>query len=251
MATDNNIKSTRKNVQREKEVRRDNDKIQESKIGLYQIDEAIKFYFDEVVKLQVTDGSGLVTKVPVLYASPENWKSFQASEVKRDNRGKLQLPIIAYKRDSITKDRNLGNKIDVNEPLYTLVPQGYNDKTKYDRTTILNRMLQGYKKSKIYKKIIVPDFLTVTYSVMIYTEFLTQMNGLIESISYNEGSYWGDKNKYLVRAKIDDFPSVVESTIGEDRIVKSEFQLTINGHIIPKNIQQAAAKLKLLWERRL
>jgi len=68
------------------------------------------------------------------------------------------------------------------------------------------------------------------------------MNTLIEAISYGEGGYWGDKNKFLVRAKIDEFPSTVEVAVGEDRVVKSEFNITINGHIIPKNIQQQAAQ---------
>ena len=51
----------------------------------------------------------------------------------------------------------------------------------------------------------------------------------------------GETKRYLVRAKIDDFPSTVELELGSDRIVKSEFQITINGHIIPKNIQTQAA----------
>ena len=78
MAADNkNIKSTRSKVDRSKQVRRDNDKIQEKKIGLYEIDETIKYYFDNVVKLQIKDSSGLTAKVPVVYATPENWKSLQ------------------------------------------------------------------------------------------------------------------------------------------------------------------------------
>jgi pentose-5-phosphate-3-epimerase len=68
------------------------------------------------------------------------------------------------------------------------------------------------------------------------------MNTLIEAISYGEGGYWGDKGKYMVRAKIDEFPTTVEVEIGTDRIVKTEFQITVNGHIIPKNIQQSAAQ---------
>jgi len=238
---DKNLKYTRANVDRAKQVRRDNDKIQEKKVGLYEIDEAVKYYFDEVVKLQVTDSSGLVTKVPVMYANQENWKNVQKSDLRRDARGKIQLPVVSYRRDSITKDRNLGNKVDVNEPIYISIDQGYNKQTRYDRHSVMQDMLRGRKKSMLKKKLIVPDYLTVTYNVVVHTEFLTQMNTLIESISYNEGSYWGDKHKYLVRAKIDDFPNVVEINIGEDRVVKSEFTLTINGHIIPSNIQQKAS----------
>tara|TARA_R110002073_G_scaffold284862_1_gene449170 strand:+ start:1948 stop:2775 length:828 start_codon:yes stop_codon:yes gene_type:complete len=241
MAEDKNIKYTRNTINRAEQVRRDNDKIPEVKIGLYEIDETIKYFFDNVVKLQVKDSSGLITNVPVVYATPENWKSLQASDLKRDSRGKVQLPLLAYKRDSISKDRNLGNKVDINEPLYVKVDQGYNKSNRYDKLSVMQDMLRGRKEVQVYKKLIVPDYLTVSYSVIVYTEFLTQMNTLIEAISYNEGSYWGDKNKFLVRTKVDDFPSVVEGNVGEDRIVKSEFQITINGHIIPKSIQTQAA----------
>jgi len=106
----------------------------------------------------------------------------------------------------------------------------------------MNGLQRGRKETRVLEKVVVPDYVTVTYSCIIYTEFLTQMNTLIEAISYGEGTYWGDKNKFMVRAKIDEFPSTVELEIGEDRVVKSEFQITINGHIIPKNIQQQATQ---------
>ena len=241
MAEGKNIQLNRNNVDRASQIRRDNDSIKETSLGLYDIDETIKYYFDEVVKLQITDSAGLLQSVPVMYASPENWKSFQKPDVKRDSRGKIQLPLLVFKRDSITKDRNLGNKIDPNQPLYINLNTRYTEKNKYDRFTALNKKLQGRKKVQELQKVVVPDYITVTYSCIVYTEFLTQMNSLIEAISYGEGGYWGDKNKYLVRAKIDEFPSAVELNLGEDRVVKSEFQITLNGHIIPKTVQKQAA----------
>jgi len=210
--------------------------------GLYDIDEAIKYYFDDVIKLQVTDSSGILTNVPTMYASPENWKSFQTNDLKRDSRGRIQLPVLSFKRDSISKDRTLGNKVDPNSPIYALVDKGRNPNDRTDRLGRMNLNMMGQKETRVLEKVIVPDYVIVTYSCVVYTEFLTQMNTLIEAISYGEGGYWGDKNKFLVRARIDEFPSTVEVAIGEDRVVKSEFNITINGHIIPKNIQQQAAQ---------
>ena len=34
----------------------------------------------------------------------------------RDNNGKIQTPLIMFKRDSLEKNRNLGNKLDANLP---------------------------------------------------------------------------------------------------------------------------------------
>ena len=234
----NDIKNNRNNVNRAEQTRRDNDSNKDLSLGLYDIDETIKYYFDKVLKLQITDSSGTVTKVPVSYASPENWKSYQTNDLSRDSKGKIQLPILTFKRDSITKNRNLGNKVDANKPIYTFIDRGRDPNQRYDRLSILNKRQINSKYSRVLEKIIVPDYITVNYSCVIYTEFLTQMNTIIEAISYGEGGYWGDKSKYMVRAKVDEFPSAVELAIGEDRIVKSEFSLTIDGHIIPKTIQK-------------
>ena len=233
------IRHNRLNVDRAKQTRRDNDTIQDIEIGLYQIDETIKYYFDNVVKLQVTDSAGLLTKVPVFYGSPENWKSLQASELKRDSRGKILLPFLVYKRDSITKDRDLSNKVDARSPLYYTIGTGLNrhNPNKYDRLTILDKRLIGQKPVKTLQKVIIPDFVTINYSCIVYTEFLTQMNSIIENISYGEGTYFGDKNSFMVKAMINEFPSTVELAIGTDRVVKSEFQITVKGHLIPKNVQ--------------
>ena len=235
-------KHKRLDVVRTDQARRDTDTNKDLQLGLYDIDETIKYYFDEVVKLQVPDSSGILTTVPVTYASPENWKSFQTNDLKRDSRGRIQLPVLSFKRDSITKDRNLGNKVDPNSPTYALIDRGRNPNDRTDRLGRMAGLQRGRKETRVLEKVVVPDYVTVTYSCIVYTEFLTQMNTLIEAISYGEGTYWGDKNKFMVRAKIDEFPSTIELTVGEDRIVKSEFQITINGHIIPKNIQQQAAQ---------
>jgi hypothetical protein len=235
-------KHKRINVVRTDQARRDTDTNKDLQLGLYDIDETIKYYFDEVVKLQVTDSSGILTNVPVAYASPENWKSFQSNDLKRDSRGRIQLPVLSFRRDSIQKDRNLGNKVDPNAPVYAIIDRGRNPNDRTDRLGRMNSLQRGRKETRVLEKVVVPDYVTVTYSCIIYTEFLTQMNTLIEAISYGEGTYWGDKNKFMVRAKIDEFPSTVELEIGEDRVVKSEFQITINGHIIPKNIQQQATQ---------
>tara|TARA_A100001201_G_scaffold141007_1_gene135387 strand:- start:4236 stop:5033 length:798 start_codon:yes stop_codon:yes gene_type:complete len=236
----NDIKHNRNNANRAQQTRRDNDTNKDLSLGLYDIDETIKYYFDNVLKLQITDSGGNIVKVPVTYASPENWKSYQTNKLKRDSRGKIQLPILTFKRDSITKNRNLGNKVDANKPIYTFVERGKDPNQRTDRLSIKPGRQQNTKYSKVLEKIIVPDYITVNYSCVIYTEFLTQMNRIIEAISYGEGGYWGDKSKYMVRAKVDEFPSAIELNIGEDRVVKSEFSLTIDGHIIPDTIQKQA-----------
>mgnify|MGYP003136540718 CR=1 FL=1 len=242
-------------TKREQHIRRDTDKTTDLSIGLMNLDETIKYYFDNIVNLQVIDSSNKQQKVPVIYGSPERWKSVQKSNFYRDVKGKIQLPLVMYKRTSITKNRELGMKVDVNNPLYYFIENKYSKENRYDKFDIL----RGRKKVREFQRVVVPDHIIATYECIVWTEFISQMNTVLEAVSYAEGSYWGDKNKFLAKAKIDDFSTTTELVSGEDRAIKTEFTITINGHIIPntiqKQIQQSSTKTfspaKISFEERI
>ena len=69
------------------------------------------FYFNNVIRPSVII-NGNRTNVPIIYGSPEKWKGVQKDGFFRDKEGKLQVPLIMFKRDSIEKRRDLGNKLD-------------------------------------------------------------------------------------------------------------------------------------------
>tara|TARA_B100001093_G_C26857265_1_gene1028021 strand:- start:6541 stop:7305 length:765 start_codon:yes stop_codon:yes gene_type:complete len=222
------------NIKRETIRRRDTDSVTHASIGLMDIDETIKYYFDNVLSLQVNDARKKLINVPVMYGTPERWNNVQKSNFYRDAKGKIQLPIIMYRRTGITKNRDLGTKVDVNNPLNYLVQNPYSKENKYTPFDVL----RGVKPVKEYHQVVIPDFITATYECIVWTEFTTQMNRIIEALSYSEGSYWGDKDKFLVKAKIDEFGSSTEIVSGQDRAVKSEFTITIDGHIITNTMQK-------------
>jgi len=227
-------KPHRKTINRVANVRRDSDNVKDVTYGLLELDETIKYYFDNVVRLQIRDGNNNQQAVPVIYGSPERWNNVQKSNFHRDVKGKIQLPLLMYRRTSITKNRDLAMKVDVNNPIYHYIENKYSKENRYDKFDIL----RGRKRVREFQRIVVPDQVIVTYECMVWTEFITQMNTLMEAISYAEGSYWGDKDKFLMKAKIDDFNTGTELVSGEDRAVKSEFTITINGHILPNTIQK-------------
>ena len=84
-------------------------------IGIQDLDEAVFYYFQNVIKPFVYQ-NGERREVPVIYGSPERWKSFQRDGYYRDKKGAIMLPIIVLKRDTITKDRTVYNKLDANSP---------------------------------------------------------------------------------------------------------------------------------------
>ena len=95
---------------RSNDIRRDDDKFKDLTIGLYDIDYCIKWYLDNVIKPKVND-FGRNLDVPVMYGSPEKWKNMQADGYFRDQNGKIQTPLISYRRTAVTKNRLLGKKV--------------------------------------------------------------------------------------------------------------------------------------------
>lgn len=206
-----------------------NDKVKRFAIGLRDIDEAIFYYFNSVIKPSVIQ-NGTKKNVPVLYGSPERWAAVQRDGFYRDRNGKIQVPLIFFKRDSVEKNRQLGNKMDANNPTqFGVFEKSWSKKNQYDRFSILNtRSIQ-----REFQGVVIPDYLNITYSCTIFTEYVEQMNGLIESINYASDSYWGDPDKFNFRAMIDDYQTITELVQGQDRSVKTNFQIKLLGHVVP------------------
>lgn len=205
---------------------------QKINIGLEDLDRAIHYYFTEVIQPTV-DKNGEKVKVPIMYGSPERWAAVQKDGLYRDKNGKLQTPLIMYKRDSIIKNRNIGNKLDANNPNnYSIFQKSYSKKEVYDQFSVLNNR----KPTKEYHAVVIPDYVNVVYNCMLFTDYVSQMNSLIEAINYASDSYWGDKTSFTFRAMIDDFTTAVEVNQGQDRAVKTNFAVNLLGYIIPSHI---------------
>ena len=229
---------TRPNVNRGRITSRKDDTVRDVSIGLQDHDEAIMYYFNNVIKPSVIV-NGNRTNVPIMYGSPERWKSVQKDGYFRDKEGKLQVPLIMFKRDSIEKRRDLGNKLDGNNPqLYYTIQEKYTKRNQYDNFSVLqNRIPQ-----REYHTVVVPDFIRLTYTCTIWCDYVAQMNKLIEMINYTSDSYWGDKEKFKFNAKIDTFSNTTEIQQGDNRIVKTDFGLTLQGYLVPDSINKELAK---------
>jgi hypothetical protein len=213
---------------------RKNDNIKDFSIGLEDIDYAIKYYFETAILPTVIQDGNRVA-VPIIYGSPERWKSVQADGYYRDTNGKLVVPLIMYKRTNIDKNRNLGNKIDGNlAALFQTFETRYNQKNQYDKFSILNNRIP----SRQFYVSVVPDYVTITYECIILTNFVEQNNSIIESIEFAADSYWGDKSRYQFRTSIDSFATTNIINTGEDRVATTNVSLKVNGYLLPNTINQ-------------
>lgn len=154
------------------------DKVKDISVGLQDIDHALKYYFENVIKPVVTQDGNLIS-VPVMYGFPERWQSVQADGYYRDTNGRAIFPLILFKRTSIEKNRALGNKIDGNKVHnFQVFETRYNQRNQYDNFSVLTNRVP----SKQYYVSVVPDYVTITYDVVILTNFVEQNNKLIEAI---------------------------------------------------------------------
>lgn len=212
------------------------DTVESFKVGIKDIDEAIHYYFNNVLRPQVSQ-NGKRINVPVVYGSPERWAAMQKDGYYRDKNGKMQAPLIVFRRTSLEKNRNLGNKLDGNGPRnFGTFKKTYSRKNAYDKFDLLNNR----KPVDEYYLVAIPDYVDITYDCMIYTDYLEQNNKIIESINFASDSYWGDPEKFRFRAMIDSYSTSTDLAQGNDRMNKTQFQIKLLGHIIPDSINAHA-----------
>ena len=224
----------RANINRGTITSRKDDTVQDVSIGLLDHDEAVMYYFNNVIKPNIISNGDNIN-VPVMYGAPERWKAVQQDGYFRDKEGKLQVPLIMFKRNSIEKRRDLGNKLDANNPqLYYTFQEKHNKKNQYDNFSAL----QNRKPSQQFHAVVIPDFITLDYTCTIWCDYISQMNKLIESINYSSDSYWGDKEKFQFNTKIDQFNNQTEIQVGDNRIVKTTFNLKLQGYLVPNSINK-------------
>lgn len=202
--------------------------------GLTDIDKAVEFHIKEKLNLKVTQNDKLID-VPIMYGSPERWKNVRKDGVFRDKRNKIQAPIIMYRRTNINKNKSLMRNIDVTSPNVMMSFQkNYSNENTYNSFNVLTNNI----KPKEFVNIVVPDYIDITYEFIIWTNYISQMNELVEIISYNDGSYWGDLTTHRFLVTMDSFSNSVELSDGADRLVRSNFDILLKGFIIPQNIQR-------------
>ena len=209
-------------------------------IGIQDLDEAVFYYFENVISPFVYQ-NGERRNVPIIYGSPERWKSFQKDGYYRDLKGAIMAPIIMFKRDSITKNRKIANKLDANMPnLYTSWQKSWDSKNFYSNFNLLNNRVQ----TKQFVANVVPDYVNLSYSVVVQTYYVEQLNKIIEACEYASDAYWGNPQRYQFMAQIDSFNSVNELPQDEMRVVSSTFNINMYGYIIPDTVQKQLNSVK-------
>lgn len=216
------------------------DNVKPFSIGIKDIDEAVYYYFENVIQPSVIQ-NGARLPVPIIYGSPEKWKSYQKDGYYRDQKGKIMAPLVMFKRESMEKVRSIGNKLDANNPHnYSISQKKYDARNSYDNFKVLTNRIP----EKQFYATVIPDYVTITYSCAIFTYYVEQLNKIVESIEYASDAYWGDPQRYKFKTMIDSFGFQTELTQDDERIVRSTFNIRLNGYIVPEILQKDINSLK-------
>jgi len=230
---------------REKNISTRGDRTKDVSIGLIDIDTAIIKYIEEKIKPSIIqDGERI--KVPVMYGFPERWQTIQEKGYLREHSGRMLSPIIVFKRDSLEANRNISTKIDANNPRnFHVFAQNYTKANQYDNfSAVTNR-----QPVKEFRLIVVPEYCTLRYSAVIFTNHLEQNNKVIEAFQYAANTYWGEENRFLFRSNISTFNTSTEYSAGDDRTTRTNFEIVLNGYTIPDTVNRDISYPKKFYSK--
>jgi len=194
-------------------------------ITLEKIDKIILNHLRNM-ELSIEDDNKQV-QVPVDYANAERWKQIRKDGYLRDGAGKLQTPVILFRRTGISKSPYTSP---INQYLDRTYQTSWNKYNAYDKFAVLNRIIPP----KETMSVLIPDYVHITYEFMAWTDYVIQMNSILEQLTYEVDQYWGERGDFKFYVKVDDYTTDTDIPAEGDRIVKTSFNLLAKAYLLPE-----------------
>lgn len=230
---DANVQTVDDTQNRGLDNRFEDDDISPLRITLMTIDEIIINYFDDVIKPNIVTLES-VQRVPIIYGSGERWAMFRKDGFLRaPGSDKALTPMIMIRRRNVERGR-LANP--VNKYLQTAWESGWNRRNAYDKFAVLN----GINPSRKFHTVIIPDYVDINYDVVVWTEYEEQMSDLLGQIQVEADEYWGVRNNFKFRVKIDSMDGQTDLEAAQDRMVRTAFTMKVGAYLIPERMVRNA-----------
>ena len=211
-----------------KQIRRDKDNVKNVSVGIYDVDSAFKTFLEKDVKPTVED-DGRYFPVPVMYASPEKWASAQRDGFMKDDNGMILTPVIVFKRDNLSINTELSKlKVAQNEDAHQFFERKYTNVNKYDQFSILT----GENPKREFMSVERPDYVDLQYEVIVWCDYMEQVNKVVEQIVFFQGRSFGERYKFVIKGDSYSFETIAE--MGQDRITKATISLIAKAYIVPE-----------------
>ena len=201
-------------------------------ITLKDIDTSVLNHVKNIMKPVVKEANESF-KIPVYYGNEERWKAVRKRGVLRDKNGSLILPLIMLKRTEVSRNDLSGQGFphDVKNKYINVVRNSsWSKDNQYDRFSVQ----QGIKP--VYENIVtgMPNYSDITYEFVLWTNFIEQMNPLIESFVDQSHTYWGDSTNMKFHCTIDNVTDASEMDSRGERFIKSTFSVTTKAYLLPE-----------------
>ena len=214
-------------------------------VKLIDVDTTIAMYMSDVI-IPTLEENGNIVKIPLVYGNAERWEGARKNGYLRDQRGKLQIPIVMFKRNSLERDSSMQH---FREGTSMAAYQTYSKKNRYERFSVQNNAKPVYE---LYN-VAVPSYVNITYEVMIWTSFTEHMNKIVEAFQYATDRYWGKEDNFKFRTRIDSFDNQQEVGEGSERIIRTSFTMVTNAYLLPETydekptVRKSFTPKKVVW----
>ena len=222
------------------------DDVKNLSVGIMDMDSAIMYYFNEVIKPEVEVNKEKV-KVPCIYASPERWNAISKQGFLRDKKKQIIVPLIAFKRTGMSRNDNMPiDKLDANDPkIFYTFQKRYSQQNRFDKFSVQKNL----EPNREYYNVSMPDYMNLTYEFTIWTSYIEQMNKIVEKINYSDGSYWGEPGKMKFKSSIESFSDA--SQIDGEKLIQTTFSVNLYGYILPETFDSKTTTQKYLTPKKL
>jgi len=201
-------------------------------ITLKDVDTAVLNHVKNVMKPRVREANETL-KIPVYYGNEERWKAVRSRGVLRDKNNSLILPLIMLRRTEVSRNDFSGQSFphDVQRKYVDVVRNSrWSKDNQYDRFSV-QRGVQP-----VYENVVtgMPNYSDVTYEFVLWTNFIEQMNPLVESFVDQSHTYWGDGTDNKFMCTIDNISDASEMNQDGERFIKSTFSVTTKAYLLPE-----------------
>tara|TARA_R110000822_G_scaffold128195_21_gene263945 strand:- start:1774 stop:2658 length:885 start_codon:yes stop_codon:yes gene_type:complete len=216
------------NANRANELRRDNDTVKTPKITLYDIDYSILYHLAHNMKLKIVE-NGRSIDIPVIFSSGEKWAQIKSRGYMRDDENKVMAPLIVIRRTSVEADSRIPI-MDLNNHVPSRRFYPYKTMNmQYDKLTGQSVRKPSYE----FYKVDMPNFVRVSYELVVWTYMVNQMNSMVQAITAVSNHMWGDYHSF--RTVVDNVSMNTTNNSGEDRLVSTTLSLTVDGRLLEED----------------
>jgi len=112
-----------------------------------------------------------------------------------------------------------------------VVSQQWSKDNRYDRFSVL----QGQMPTKDLLVTTPPNYVSISYDCVLWTNFISHMNSLVESFVEFNNQYWGEGQERKFFSLIENISDASEMNRNGERFIKSTFSINTRASLLPED----------------